>query len=169
MLIYPVVEFETSLRVKRTEETNWFAAFDLGATHLALTDREKFLRAICQRFGFDGDRAWKCFAGSGQTGFLSRAGWYASHTGIANADSDVRGRKREAHPPDSSNHRAWLRVWKDLRQSAMQKGREDAVAVLEFYLCSLNGTNTIERWFSLLDMAQKKRPRLICRHANLRQ
>lgn len=88
-------------------------------------------------------------------GLLHRAQWHHSPAGIA-AAALKKDKKHIAHLPESPHQLAWLRTWMDLRAGQCPTMKE----LIEFYLSSLSGTGTIDRWFGALRRLEKYRPNL---------
>ncbi|CAE7650905.1 unnamed protein product [Symbiodinium sp. CCMP2592] len=136
------------------EEANSFTCFNLTA-NLSLGEREAFVRAGCEFFQLDGQKAWRSFVGprGNENGLLHRAQYWASPAGIAAAAAAETQAK--CHLPESMHQRAWLRTWQDLHaaervsDASGQGGKSqhlDAKRFIEIYLSSLAGTGVVERW-----------------------
>ncbi|CAE7737112.1 unnamed protein product, partial [Symbiodinium sp. CCMP2592] len=135
-------------------EANSFTCFNLTA-NLSLGEREAFVRAGCEIFQLDGQKAWRSFVGprGNENGLLHRAQYWASPAGIAAAAAAETQAK--CHLPESMHQRAWLRTWQDLHaaervsDASGQGGKSqhlDAKRFIEIYLSSLAGTGVVERW-----------------------
>ena len=118
-------------------------------------DRLVLLECLCKRWGWDSESASTTFAGSGNRSALSQAmfhdKWLSPEGGAKKRKSEVM-----ANPSDSANVRAWQPVWAAMQGKAAHSTLEQ---VLGFYLGSLNGTGTVERWFSKIQMSEVKRRR----------
>ena len=94
---------------------------------------------LAERLGLDGSKAWRSFLGNGTTtGLLAQARFFSS-TGVS-LDA-------KCHAPESLNQRAWLTVWAGLGRAS---NHDDAKRLLQFYLASLSGTGTVERFVGCL-------------------
>ncbi|CAE7568290.1 unnamed protein product [Symbiodinium sp. CCMP2592] len=130
------------------EEANCMVLFNLQV-ELSLSDREKFTKSLAERLGLDGGKAWESIVGNGRsTGLLAQARYWNSPAGIA-AAGDEKGGPHRCHPPESPHQKAWLRVWKDLSKQRSDC-HKDAKRLIEFYLASLSGTGTIERFIGCI-------------------
>ena len=135
------------------QEANWFAAFDL-TTDMVMEDRIALLKCICRRWGFDETSVCQSFAGGGENSAFTLARFHMEqpmHT------TDSYGRRGQSapkgNPPESGNTRAWLKTWQALR---LQGRRQPLGQVLAFFLSALNGTGTVERFFSKIQMTEVK-------------
>ena len=126
--------------------------FNLQA-NLSLSDREKFTKSLAERLGVDGARAWQSILGNGRTtGLLAQARYWTSPAGIAAAAAEEERMAKDrhhCHAPESLHQQAWLRVWNDLRKQK-SNAHQEAMRLIEFYLASLSGTGTVERFIGCI-------------------
>ena len=123
-------------------------AFNLSV-NIHLSDRQKFLMSLAERLGLDGAKAWQAFLGNGtSTGLLAQARYWLSPAGVAAAADVQKDRQVQCHPAESASQRAWFQVWRELQKKSDEW--QPAKRLLEFYLASISGTGTVERFIGCL-------------------
>ena len=133
--------------------SNWFAAFDL-TTDMVMEDRITLLKCICRRWGFDETGVCQSFAGAGENSAFALARYRMERPMRTTDGYGRRGQSApQGNPPESGNARAWLKTWQALRLQARHQPLEQ---VLAFFLSALNGTGTVERFFSKVQMTEAK-------------
>ena len=136
------------MKICRMQEANAFSVFNVEAP-ISLSDRQKFVMALCERFGLKGSRAWRSFLGNGETtGLLQLAAWHASPAAIAAQTGKAQRQKHGCHDPESPHQRAWLKVW--LQLHTKPDSHRDAYSLIGHYLSALSGTGTVERFIGCM-------------------
>ena len=119
-----------------------------------MDDRLVLLKCICRRWGFDETSVCQSFVGSGENSAGALAEFHMRQPMHAPDSYGRRGLSApRGNPPESPNTRAWLRTWQELQK---QPRHQPLGKVLAFFLSALNGTGTVERFFSKVQMTEAK-------------
>ena len=128
---------------------------------IALPNRERWVKFLCERFGIDGSAAWKSWLGNGETtGVFLRAQWHFSMHGV----KELPRTKSACHAPESPHQEAWLATWFEIRRVS---SHSSVCRLMEIYLSALSGTGTVERFIHLKGDLAHSRPNLSTRNLEI--